>query len=133
MRKLVVLGFAGMSVAISAAAQAGPLIVANVGAPAINCVFNTTCTVVVTDSKRPYPPSSGYTGTPHLISRTFAGGPGAQGDGLIAYEYRVDFRNAQAATDINCAINLQVRTGPIQQLDYEGNGRSELAGAGAVD
>lgn len=122
---LSAVGLTAIFAAVCSAAQAGPLIVANVGAPAINCVFNTTCTVVVTDSKRPYPPSSGYTGTPHLISRTFAGGPGAQGDGLIAYEYRVDFRNAQAATDINCAINLQVRTGPIQPLDYEGNGRSQ--------
>ncbi|HEY1962721.1 MAG TPA: hypothetical protein VGG69_09900 [Rhizomicrobium sp.] len=123
--RLAFLAFTALLVA-SGAAAAGPLSVADVNAPDINCVFNTTCTVVVTDTSGHYPPSSGYTGKPRLITRTFAGGPGAQGDGLTAYEYRVDFRNAQAATDINCAINLKVNTGRIQPLNYDGRGPKDV-------
>jgi hypothetical protein len=106
--------------------QAAPLTVVNVGAPAINCVFNTSCTVTVTDTIGNYPPSSGYTGTPRLQSRTFSGAAGAPANGLTGYMYRVDFTAATAATDINCATNLQVRTGPLARLNYTSIGPADV-------
>lgn len=49
--------------------------VVDVGAPAINCVFDSSCTVTVTDSTAPIPIPAG--GTNFLQSRTFTGKPGA--------------------------------------------------------
>lgn len=99
-------------------AQAAPLTVVNVSAPAINCVFNPTCTVTVTDSVGNYPPATGYTGVPRLQSRTYPGQPGTPGAGLMAYVYRVDFTAAHGASDINCATNLKVDFGPVARLPY---------------
>jgi hypothetical protein len=107
-------------------AAAAPLVVMNVGAPAINCVFNVSCTVTVTDSIGNYPPASGYTGTPRLQSRTYVGALGAPAAGLTAYVYRVDFTAAHAATDINCAVNLKVRTGPVAHLAYSGGSLADV-------
>ena len=72
-------------------AQAVPLTVVNVGAPAINCVFTTAvpCTVTVSDSVGPIPVIGG-----RLQSRTFSAKPGSAASGLTAYEYRVDLTNA---------------------------------------
>jgi hypothetical protein len=103
-----------------------PLVVVNVGAPAINCVFNPSCTVTVTDTIGNYPPETGYTGTPRLQSRTFEGAPGTPAAGLTAYVYRVDFTAANAATDINCAISLKVRTGPVAHLPYSSGGAADV-------
>jgi hypothetical protein len=41
---------ATMLLAIPALAQAAPLKVVNVGTPAVNCVYNTSCTIVVSDT-----------------------------------------------------------------------------------
>jgi hypothetical protein len=105
---------------------AAPLVVVNVGAPAINCVFNPSCTVTVTDTVGNYPPETGYTGTPVLQSRTFEGAPGTPAAGLTAYVYRVDFTSANAATDINCATNLKIRTGPVAHLPYSPGGSADV-------
>jgi len=111
---------------VNSAAVAAPLTVVNVGAPAINCVFNTSCTVTVTDTIGNYPPRPGYTGTPRLQSRTFAGQPGTPAAGLTGYDYRVDFTAATAATDINCATDLKVRTGPVAHLPYSPGGAADV-------
>ncbi|HEY4940326.1 MAG TPA: hypothetical protein VII56_02775 [Rhizomicrobium sp.] len=103
---------------LPAIASAAPLTVVNVGAPAINCVFNATCTVTVSDSIGNYPPATGYTGTPRLQTRTYPGQAGTPGAGLTAFEYRVDFTPAVAASDINCATNLKIKFGPVARLPY---------------
>lgn len=52
----------------------------NVSAPAINCTFDPSCTVTVTDSTAPILIAAG--GTNFLQSRTFVGKPGTPGNGL---------------------------------------------------
>lgn len=74
------------------AVTAVPLKVVNVGAPAINCVFNPPCTVAVSDSVSNVPMSAGGTG--RLQSRTYKGMPGSPANGLFAYEYGLDLTNA---------------------------------------
>lgn len=102
-------------------ACASPLKVVNVNAPAINCVFNPTCKVTVTDTTAPIPLPTG--GTNFLQSRTFTGSPGAPANGLTAYEYRVDLRNAMGITHIPCVSSLAVDFGPaVANLDYNGDG-----------
>lgn len=98
-----------------------PLKVVNVGAPAINCVFDPSCTVIVTDTAAPIPIPAG--GTNFLQSRTFTGKPGTPADGLYAYEYRIDLRNAIGITHIPCIDSMTIGFGPVvSTLDYNGDG-----------
>ena len=98
-----------------------PLKVVNVGAPAINCVFDPSCRVTVTDTTAPIPIPAG--GTNFLQSRTFVGQPGAPANGLHAYEYRIDLRNAMGITYIPCISSMTLEFGPVvSTLDYDGDG-----------
>ena len=67
-------------------ANAAPLKIVNVAAPAINCVFSTSCSVRVKDTKEDVPLSTGGEGV--LRTRTFKGSQGSPAEGLFAYEYR---------------------------------------------
>jgi hypothetical protein len=99
----------------AAAAHAQPLQIVTVGAPAINCVFDTSCTVPVTDHSAP------LFGSGFLQSRTYEGQPGAPAAGQWAYVYRIDLRNAAPATARVTALRIEF--GPVPStLDYDGNG-----------
>jgi hypothetical protein len=102
---------------LTGVAGAAPLTVVTVAAPDINCVFETDCTVVVTDSVGNIP-LPGITGIARLQSRTFSGQPGAPGAGETAYEYRVDMTQATAIGDVACVTGLNVDFGPVTQLQY---------------
>lgn len=117
---------AALALSAGGAASAAPLRVVNVAAPDINCVFNATCLVTVTDTVGIYPPKPGYSGKPKLITRTFVGAPGSQAEGLTAYLYRVDFSKAHAETDVNCAENLQIRFGDVARLKYDGETKADV-------
>lgn len=112
-----------LTIAISLAFISGcitPLKVVNVAAPAINCVFDSSCTVTVTDTTAPIPIPAG--GTNFLQSRTFVGMPGAPANGLYAYEYRIDLRNALGITYIPCLSSMTIEFGPVVgTLDYDGD------------
>lgn len=103
-------------------AHALPLKIVKVGAPAINCVFNPTCTNVVNDTSDNVTLSTGGTG--FFQSRTFNGKPGSPAAGLFAYEYRLDLRNAVGLTAIACVDWVSFDFGPVvSTLDYNGDGR----------
>jgi hypothetical protein len=70
-------GIALCSIALcspSSIASAAPLTVVSVTAPDINCLFETDCTIVVTDTVGTLALPSA-TGTARLQSRTFVGNP----------------------------------------------------------
>jgi hypothetical protein len=104
--------------AIPAAVQAAPLTVVEVGAPAINCVFNTTCTVTVTDTVGDIT-LPGVTGTGRLQSRTFEGKAGAPAAGAHGYDYRIDLTSMQTTPTQTCVAALKVDFGPIETYDYK--------------
>ncbi|MDX6498138.1 MAG: hypothetical protein QOG23_1398 [Blastocatellia bacterium] len=100
--------------------QAVPLKVVNVSAPAINCVFNPTCTVTVNDTSDNVTLSAGGTG--FLQSRTYKGAAGSPAAGLFAYEYRLDLRNAVGALNIACINWMTISFGPVVgSLNYGGD------------
>lgn len=104
--------------------MAAPLRVVNVSAPAINCVFNPPCTLAVNDTSDNILMSTGGTGI--LKSRTFTGSPGAPADGLFAYEYRLDLRNAVGATAISCVDSMTINFGPVvSSLDFNSDRKSD--------
>jgi hypothetical protein len=102
---------------LTGVAGAAPLTVVSVAAPDINCVFETDCTVVVTDSVGNIALPT-ITGVARLQSRTFLGQAGAPGAGKTAYEYRLDLTQATAVDDVACVTALNVNFGPVTVLQY---------------
>jgi hypothetical protein len=102
----------------------GPLKVVTVGAPAINCVFNPSCTVTVSDSSSSIPVGNG---AGFLQSRSFRGKAGAPGQGRYAMLYRVDLRNAVVAPRTPNGIKtVTVDAGPVVgSLDYDKDGTAD--------
>ena len=107
------------------AAGAAPLTVVDVGAPAINCVFNVTCTVVVNDSVGNFTPPGDSAGS-RLQSRTYPGTAPAPAAGALAYVYRVDMTAAQAVTAPNCVTKLTIDFGPVVKMPYSPNGLADV-------
>ena len=99
------------------AAQAVPLSVVNVGAPAVNCVFNVTCTEVVTDSVGNFAVPGGV-GMGRLQSRTSPGIVPAPAGGKMDYEYRVDLTSVSAATGSICVTKIRFAFGPVVKEPY---------------
>jgi len=93
--------------------------VVKVAAPAINCVFNTSCKVTVTDSVGDIP-LPGISGKAVLQSRTYQGAAGAPAAGLTGYDYRVDLTQAVGIVNIPCVSSLTVDFGPASSLHYSG-------------
>ena len=114
----------------ASAAQATPLSIVDVAAPAINCVFNATpipnvpppaCQVVVNDSIGVFAPP-GDIGLARLQSRTF---PPAHRAGDMAM-YRVDLTEVKGVTAVNCVTKLALKFGPVVKLHYGPNGDSDI-------
>ena len=104
-------------------AQAAPLKIVNVAAPAINCVFSTSCSVRVKDTKEDVPLSTGGKGV--LRTRTFKGASGSPAAGLFAYEYRLDLTDA-VGTKPSCIDWISVSFGPVvSTLDFGGPAPSD--------
>lgn len=103
-------------------AQAVPLKVVNVTAPDVNCVFNKTCKVTVTDTSATFswPSSITANASATLQSRTFKGSAnGVPGANKTAYLYRV-IATKGGSTD--CVTGLVMDFGPVSQLDYDKSG-----------
>lgn len=104
-------------------ATAAPLKIVNVTAPAINCVFSTSCSVRVKDTKEDFALSHGGKGV--LRTRTFKGAKGSPADGLYAYEYRLDLTDA-VGTRPSCIDWISVSFGPVvSTLDFGGPARPD--------
>jgi len=103
---------------LPAPANCANLTVVNVSAPAVNCVFNSSCTVVVDDSvgTLAYTP---FGDGAFLQSRTYPGASGTPAAGMTAYEYRLDLTQATGYTE--CVVGLVVDFGPVQELTYPSN------------
>jgi len=96
-----------------------------VGAPAINCVFDTDCKIEVSDLVDTFevPLASG---SGRLQSRSQPPGEaGTLGAGVYAHEYRVDLTPVGALTGIVCVRSLSLDFGPVHPLDYDSDGFTE--------
>jgi hypothetical protein len=99
-------------------ARAQPLIVAEVEAPGINCVFAPSCTVTVNDSVGFIPlPYLTAPNTAFLQSRTVPGAPGTPAAGKAGYIYRISL--TQAAGSADCLGGLVLNFGPALRLPFK--------------
>ena len=106
---------------VAGVAGATSLSIVTVSAPEINCIYETDCTVTVTDTVANITLPS-MTGNGRLQSRTFAGKAGAPAAGKTGYEYRLDMTQATAIGDVACVTGLEVNFGPITKLQYNKTG-----------
>jgi hypothetical protein len=102
-----------------------PLKIAHVGAPAINCKFDSDCKVTVSDSTDHFV-LGGTNGDAFLQSRTFPPGqPGTAAEGHTAYLYRLDLTRLTGLTAAPCVNQLSIDFGPVISLDYDDDGSLE--------
>ncbi len=101
-----------------APAHSAALIVVNVSAPQVNCVFNATCTITVNDSVGTLKNTPLGDGA-FLQSRTYPGQPGTPGAGTTGYEYRVALNQAAGFTE--CLVGMVIDFGPVKKLTYPQN------------
>ena len=109
---------------VSFTAQAQVLKVVEVGAPAINCVFQTSCTVTVDDTSGNILLPTIGAGTAWLQSRTFAGETGTPGAGTTAYLYRISLTEASGTSD--CVVAFALNFGPHKPLPYTNNQNADV-------
>lgn len=104
-------------VATAFGSQAMALNQVNVGAPAINCVFSSTCSVVVNDMTTPIF-NGGF-----VQSRVFQSQAGTQANGKWVYEYRIDMRYVNPPLNVPYVDSIQFPySGGVPSLDYNGDG-----------
>ncbi len=99
------------------AAHCEPLSIINVGAAAVNCVYDTACGFMVNDTVATIP--IGISGRAVLQTRTFTGAAGSPAAGKTGYQYRV---NLTGAVGSRCVSALKLPFGPIVKLPYIPNG-----------
>ncbi|MEJ0079326.1 MAG: hypothetical protein WDO17_28615 [Alphaproteobacteria bacterium] len=101
------------------AASAQPLTIVEVSAPTINCVFNATCTVKVSDTSGNILLPTVAPGNAWLQSRTYAAQDNTPAAGFIGYEYRISMTPASGQAD--CIESFNLNFGPHKPLPYKNN------------
>jgi hypothetical protein len=101
--------------ALAHQAAAQPMNIVTVGAPAINCLFSTSCSVVVSDHTAP------VLGGGFLQSRTFQAQPGSPMAGKWVYQYRLDLTNAVSPSGTPAATSLSIQVPSIPAANYNGD------------
>ncbi len=124
MSRMAVFVMAGaMMTAPPAAGEA--LTIVEVNAPAINCVFNPSCTIIVNDSTGVIGlPFIATPGTAWLQSRTFSSVSGTPAFPNTGYIYRISLTQASGAAD--CLIGLTLNFGPVTKLPYKDNKPADI-------
>jgi hypothetical protein len=113
----VVAGAAATPVLGLLAARAQSLTVVEVNAPAVNCVFDPSCIITVSDTVGFIPlPYLAAPKTAFLQSRTFSGAPGTPAAGKTGYMYRISL--TQAAGTADCLGGLVLKFGTPLRLPY---------------
>ena len=103
-------------------AQATLIDIVDVSAPAINCIYDNDCTIVVTDTSDHFT-LNGTSGDAFLQSRTWpVGEAGTAAEGLYGYKYRIDLRNLIGILNIPCITSFTINFDSLVALDYDGNG-----------
>jgi hypothetical protein len=113
-----VIAFAALAM-LPGGADAQPLKIVEVSAPAINCVFNATCKITVSDTSGNILLPTVSPGTAWVQSRTYTGQPGTPAAGLTGYEYRISMTQASGQAD--CITSFTLNFGPHKPLAYKNN------------
>lgn len=112
-------------IAVLASCNGTHLNLVNVDSTALNFIFDNDGTIPVTDTTDDIE-LAGMTGTGFLLSRTLpVGETGTVAEGLYGYEYRIDLTEMAGILDIVCISSFKIVFGPVESLDFDGNGSNE--------
>lgn len=96
-----------------------PLVVKQVDASSVSCVFNRDCKIV-TDVSVPVPVL--FVEYNPVRSRTYDGSPGSPAAGLYSYEYLIDAGTVPGTGTRHCVRSFTVPFGPVvSTLDFDGD------------
>ena len=97
---------------LAVAAPAMALNVVNTSSPSVNCIFNTTCSITVTEKIGPFLSNS------YVQSRYTQGQPGSTAAGKWLYLYRIDMRDEVGVVNIPYVTGLRVPFQGLRQYDF---------------
>lgn len=121
--QLMVVGISAALAATCGAAQAGPLTIAETNFPAVNCLFRSSCTIVVDDSSGKV--DLGFdSGAGFFQSRIFTSAAGTPAAGKTGYLYRLDLRGASGNTE--CVVGVTLNFGPVSKLPYKSGSMDDV-------
>ena len=121
-----VVGLSSLVLAASFPAQAQQqLTILEVNAPAVNCVFQPSCRITVSDSTGNIAlPFIATPGTAWLQSRIYNSAPGTPAAGQTGYVYRVSLTQASGTSE--CLRGLVLNFGPVTRLPYAPNQMADV-------
>ncbi len=104
---------------------AQPLTIVEVNAPAVNCVFQPSCTITVSDSTGVIGlPFIETPGTAWLQSRIYNSAAGTPAFPNTGYVYRISLTQAQGSAD--CITGMVLNFGPVVKLPYKNNQPADI-------
>jgi hypothetical protein len=113
------------AVMLAAPLAAQPLTIVEVNAPAVNCVFQPSCTITVTDTvghiSLPYIETPG---TAWLQSRIYNSAAGTPAFPNTGYVYRISLTEAKGSAD--CLLGLVMNFGPVVKLPYKDGNLADI-------
>jgi hypothetical protein len=117
------IGVVAALMATCASAQAGPLTIVETDFPAVNCLFQASCTITVSDSSGTV--NLGFdSGSGFFQSRIFNSAAGTPAAGKTGYLYRLDLRRATGNTE--CVLGVTINFGPVAKLPYKAGSMDDV-------
>ena len=109
--------------ATCAPSSAAPLTIVETGFPAVNCLFQASCTIVVSDSSGKV--NLGFdSGSGFFQSRIWNAAAGTPAAGKTGYLYRLDLRGAAGFTE--CVHGVTMNFGPVAKLPYKSGSMDDV-------
>jgi hypothetical protein len=121
--RIGILATAAALAAICAPAPAAALTIVEVGFPAVNCLYQASCTIVVSDSSGNV--NLGFdSGSGFFQSRIWNAAAGTPAAGKTGYLYRLDLRGAAGFTE--CVVGVTMNFGPVAKLPYKSGSMDDV-------
>ncbi|MBI3704733.1 MAG: hypothetical protein HY244_13025 [Rhizobiales bacterium] len=123
LHRIGMLATATALIATGAPASAAPLSIVEVGFPAVNCLFQASCTIVVSDSSSTV--NLGFdSGSGFFQSRIWNAAAGTPAAGKTGYLYRLDLRGAAGFSE--CVVGVTMNFGPVAKLPYKSGSTDDV-------
>jgi hypothetical protein len=123
LHRIGILATAAALAATCAPASAATLSIVEVGFPAVNCLFQPSCTIVVSDSTGNV--NLGFdSGSGFFQSRIWTAAAGTPAAGKTGYLYRLDLRGAAGFTE--CVVGVTMNFGPVAKLTYKSGATDDV-------
>lgn len=123
MHRIGILATAAGLAAAGVSASAAPLTIAETGFPAVNCLYEPSCTITVSDSTSNV--NLGFdSGSGFFQSRIWNAAAGTPAAGKTGYLYRLDLTGAAGFTE--CVVGVTINFGPVAKLPYKSGAMDDV-------